>query len=240
MAGDAMKTTLVLSGALGLGTAMWDPQLDAFREYFDVVAVDHPGHGRAPLADGPVTVASIGERLLSELPDSFSFCGLSLGGMVGMWLGANAPERVERLVLACTGASLGTPELYNERAALVRAEGTRVTVEGARERWFTPDFRDSPEAQRIVDDLLATSAEGYAACAEAVGAFDFHGKLELIAAPTLVLYGEEDPVTPPDVVDALVSRIPVAEARGIGGAAHLANVEQPDAFNDAVLRHLRS
>jgi 3-oxoadipate enol-lactonase len=235
-----VKPTLVLSGALGLSTAMWEPQLAAFAADFDVVAVDHPGHGSAPPPDGRVTVASIGERLLSELPESFSFCGLSLGGMVGMWLGANAPERIERLVLACTGASLGTPELYDDRAAVVRAEGTHATVEGARERWFTPAFRDSPAAQRIVDDLLATRAEGYAACAEAVGAFDFHGKLELIAAPTLVVYGEEDPATPPDVVDALVSGIPVAEAHGIANAAHLANVEQPDAFNDAVLRHLRS
>jgi 3-oxoadipate enol-lactonase len=235
-----VKPTLVLSGALGLSTKMWEPQLDAFRREFDVVALDHPGHGAAPPPRGRVTVASIGERLLAQLPDSFSFCGLSLGGMVGMWLGANAPERVERLVLACTGASLGTPELYDERAALVRAEGTHVTVEGARERWFTPGFRDSPAAQTIIDDLLATSAEGYAACAEAVGAFDFHGKLELIAAPTLILYGEEDPVTPPDVVDALVSGIPVAEARGIANAAHLANVEQPERFNEAVLDHLRS
>jgi 3-oxoadipate enol-lactonase len=240
VAGDAVKPTLVLSGSLGLTTAMWSPQLDALRGELDVVAVDHPGHGMAPLPDGPVTVASIGERLLAQLPDSFSFCGLSLGGMVGMWLGANAPERVERLVLACTGASLGTPELYNERAALVRAEGTRVTVEGARERWFTPAFRDSPAAQAMIDDLLATSREGYAACAEAVGAFDFHGHLELIAAPTLVLYGEEDPVTPPDVIDALVAGIPVAEACGIPHAAHLANVEQPEAFTDAVLTHLRS
>jgi 3-oxoadipate enol-lactonase len=235
-----VKPTLVLSGALGLSAAMWEPQLDAFRREFDVVALDHPGHGTAPPPRGRVTVGSIGAQLLAQLPDSFSFCGLSLGGMVGMWLGANAPERVERLVLACTGASLGTPELYDERAALVRAEGTHVTVEGARERWFTPGFRDSPAAQTIIDDLLATSAEGYAACAEAVGAFDFHGKLELIAAPTLVLYGEDDPVTPPDVVDALVSGIPVAEAHGIANAAHLANVEQPERFNEAVLDHLRS
>jgi 3-oxoadipate enol-lactonase len=235
-----VKPTLVLSGALGLSTAMWEPQLDAFRRDFDVVALDHPGHGTASLPDGPVAVASIGERLLAQLPESFSFCGLSLGGMVGMWLGANAPERLDRLVLACTGASLGTPDLYNERAALVRAEGTRVTVEGARERWFTPDFRDSPPAQAMIDDLLATSREGYAACAEAVGAFDFHGKLELIAAPTLVVYGEDDPVTPPGVIDALVAGIPVAEARGIPNAAHLANVEQPERFNEAVLDHLRS
>jgi 3-oxoadipate enol-lactonase len=234
------RPVLVLSGALGTTTAMWEPQLESFGREFDVMAFDHPGHGGAPVSGGPVTVAAIGERLLHRLPDSFSFCGLSLGGMVGMWIAANAPERVDRLVLACTGASLGTPELYRERAALVRAEGTHVTVDGARERWFTAAFRDSPAAQRIIDDLLATPREGYAACAEAVGRFDFHHRLVDVAAPTLVLYGEQDPVTTPGVIDTLVSGIPVAEARGIANAAHLANVEQPQAFNDAVLHHLRS
>lgn len=224
---------IALLGALGTTTAMWEAQLAAFH---DATAFDLPGHGSEPLPDGPVTVASIGEQLLERLPDSFSFCGLSLGGMVGMWIAANAPERLERLLLACTGAALGTPELYRERATLVRAEGTHVTVEGARERWFTPAFRDSPAARRIIDDLLATPREGYAACAEAVGAFDFHHRLTDVAAPTLVLYGEQDPVAPSDVIDTLVSGIPVTEARGIPSAAHLANVEQPDIFND----HLRS
>jgi 3-oxoadipate enol-lactonase/4-carboxymuconolactone decarboxylase len=143
-------------------------------------------------------------------------------------------------VLACTGASLGTPDVYRERAALVRAEGTRMTVEGARERWFTPSFRDSPAAQRIIVDLVATSPEGYAACAEAVGDFDFRDRLELIAAPTLVLYGDEDPVVTQADVDTLVAGIPGAEAAAVAGAAHLANVEQPERFNDAVLHHLRS
>ena len=231
-------SVLVLSGALGTTTAMWEPQLEAFGREFDLVAVDHPGHGGEPLPDGRVTVDGIGTKLLERLPETFAFCGLSLGGMVGMWLAANAPERVERLVLACTGASLGTPELYRERAALVRAEGTSATLEGARERWFTPAFRDSQPARRILNDLLATSADGYAACAEAVGGFDFHRRLGEVAAPTLVLYGDRDPMTPPDVVDALVSGLPVAEARAIPGASHLANVEQPEAFNDAVLEYL--
>jgi 3-oxoadipate enol-lactonase len=228
---------IILSGGLGTTTGMWDAQLAALD---DAAAFDHPGHGAEPLPGGALTVERIAERLLDRLPDRFSFCGLSLGGMVGMWIAANAPERVERLVLACTGASLGSPDVYNERAALVRAEGTGVTVDGARERWFTPAFRDSPAARRIIDDLIATSPEGYAACAEAVGAFDFHDRLGDIAAPTLVLYGEHDPVTPPDVIEALVHGIAGAEVRAIPGAAHLANVEQPEAFNDAVSSHLRS
>lgn len=233
---------LVLSGGLGTTTAMWDAQVGPFAARFRVLRHDHPGHGASPAPAGPVSVAGIGAALLELLDElgagRVSFCGLSLGGMIGMWLGAEAPERIDRLVLACTGASLGTPETYAERAALVRAEGTGVTVDGARERWFTPAFRESPEAERIITQLRGVSPAGYAACCEAVGGFDFHERLGEIAAPTLVLYGEDDPVTPAGVIDELASRIPQAERRGIPHAAHLANVEQPDAFAAAVLGHV--
>jgi 3-oxoadipate enol-lactonase len=233
---------LVLSGALGTTRAMWDAQVPAFSGRNRVLRHDLPGHGASPLPDGPLAVDDIGAAVL-ELLDELevrrsSFCGLSLGGMVGMWLAAEAPQRIDRLVLACTGASLGTPAVYAERAALVRAEGTSVTVDGARERWFTPTFRDTATARAILDQLRATSALGYAACCEAVGAFDFHGRLPSIAAPTLVLFGAEDPVTSLEVIDALVSGIPGAAAMSLPSAAHLANVEQPEAFSAAVLRHL--
>lgn len=233
---------LVLSPSLGTTASLWEPQLAALEPRFRLLRHDHPGHGESPVPHGPVTVAAIGEGVLALLDGlgvrRASFCGISLGGMVGLWLAANAPERVERLVAACTGASLGTPEAYAERAALVRAEGTAVTVDGARERWFTPAFRDSPAARRVLDELRAVSAEGYAACCEAVGGFDFHDELGRIAAPTLVLHGAEDPVTPPVVVAELVEGIPGAREAVIPHAAHLANVEQPAAFAAAVLEHL--
>jgi len=223
--------TIVLSGGLGTTTAMWEPQLATFG---DAVAFDHPGHGAAPPPEGPLTVETMATQLLERLPETFSFCGLSVGGMVGMWIAANAPDRVEQLVLACTGAKLGSADVYNERAALVRAEGVAPVAEGARERWFTPGFRGSPAANRIVADLLTVSPEGYAAVAEAVGAFDFGGELGRISAPTLVIYGEEDPVATQEVADALVHGIPDSRAIAIAEASHLANVEQPDAFNEAL------
>ena len=233
---------LVLSGALGTTTSMWRAQLPSLASGHRVLRHDLPGHGDSPVPDGPVTIAAVGAAVLALLDDlgvgTASFCGISLGGMVGMWLGANAPGRIERLVLACTGASLGTPELYAERAAAVRASGTEIVVEGARERWFTPAFRDSAEAGRILDELRAVPREGYAACAEAVGGFDFHAELGNISVPTLVVHGEEDPVTPPEVVDALVDGIPGARRLAIANAAHLANVEQPEAFAAAVLSQL--
>lgn len=240
--GPADAPLLVLSGGLGTTTSVWRAQLPGLTERFRVLRYDLPGHGGSPVPAGPVSVAEIGSAVLGLLDGleatRASFCGLSLGGMVGMWLGANAPDRIERLVLACTGASLGTREAYAQRAAAVRADGVRITVDGARERWFTPAFRDSAEARRILDELRTISAEGYAACAEAVGEFDFHAELAAIRPATLVVHGEDDPVTPPAVVDALVEGIPGARRRAIAHAAHLANVEQPDAFTAAVLSHL--
>ena len=233
---------LVLSGGLGTARAMWDAQLPAFSERYRVLRHDLPGHGASPVPEGPLAVGDIGASVLELLDDlampRVSFCGLSIGGMVGMWLAAEAPARIDRLVLACTVASFETPEVYAERAARVRAQGTHVTVDGARERWFTPAFRDTSAARAVLDQLRATSPVGYAACCEAAGAWDFRGRLPSITAPTLVLYGAEDPVTTPELLDVLVRGIPAAEAVSLPNAAHLANVEQPDAFSGAVLRHL--
>ena len=247
--------TLVLSPSLGTTTSLWEPQLPALTRSFRVLRHDLPGHtpvtvpgpGLAPGArpqghDPQLTVADIGEGILALLDElgveRASFCGISLGGMVGMWLGAAAPQRIDRLVLACTGASLGTPQAYFERAALVREEGIEPVLEGARERWFTPAFRDTPAARRVLDTLREIPRDGYAACCEAVGGFDFHDRLHLVAPPTLVVHGSDDVVTPPAVVEALLSGIQDAVDATIDGAAHLANVEQPEAFTRALLDHL--
>jgi 3-oxoadipate enol-lactonase len=233
---------LVLSGGLGTTTAMWDSQLPAFAATRRVLRVDHPGHGNSPLPAGRVTVDGIARAVVTLLDEleivTASFCGVSLGGMVGQWLGANEPERIDHLVLACTGTSLGTRATYEERAELVRREGLDVVVDGAAERWFTPAFRESNEAQRILDELRRMSPEGYAACCEAVGAFDFREDVHRIEPPTLVLFGEDDPVTPPAVIEELTTGIPGSRSMSIACAAHLANVEQPEAFAAAVLSHL--
>lgn len=230
--------TLVLLGALGTTRAMWEPLREGLGAA-DVRAFDLPGHGGSPLPDGPVRVETIARRLLDELPEHFSFCGLSLGGMVGLWLGANASARVDHLVLACTGAKLGERDDYLARAELVRREGTGVTADGARERWFTAPFRDTPQAERTLADLRAVPAEAYAACCEAVGEFDFRGDLQRIAAPALAIFGADDPVTPPEVRDTLLHGIPDVRGLTIRRAAHLASVEQPAAFARAVLDHVR-
>jgi 3-oxoadipate enol-lactonase len=220
--------TTVLLGGLGTTTRMWGQQLDAVE---DAVALDLPGHGVAPEPDDAVSIESIAQDVLDTVPGRFAFVGASIGGCVGMWLGANAPERVERLVLACTGAKLGDRDEYHARAARVREEGTEFLIEGARDRWFTPHFRDDPCAEAILDDLRGISRSGYAACAEAVGDWDFRDHVRRIAVPTFVVYGRDDPVTPAEV-RAQLAHLPSVAIAG----AHLVNVESPDEFN----HHLRS
>jgi pimeloyl-ACP methyl ester carboxylesterase len=212
--------TLVLLGGLGTTARMWAHLPDA-------VALDLPGHGAAPPPDGKVTVETIARGVLEAVPGRFIFCGVSIGGFVGLWLGANAPDRVERLVLACTGAKIGTRDEYYERARLVREQGTEPLVAGARERWFTESFRDDPRARAILDDLRGISREGYAACAEAVGDWDFRDEVDRVAVPALAVYGRDDPVTTPDV-RAQLARFDSVEIPG----AHLAPVESADEFND--------
>jgi 3-oxoadipate enol-lactonase len=233
---------LVLSPSLGTTTSLWDGVLPAFAARFRVLRHDLPGHGESPLLDGPVRVEDIARAVLALLDElgvgRASFCGISIGGMVGQWLGANAPERLAGLALCCTGAKIGEREDYHARAELVRRQGTGTMVEGARERWFTPVFRDTPEARRILDALAAIPAEGYGACAEAVGEWDFRRELHRIGLAPLVLFGEADPVTPPAVQETLLAGIPGARPAIVPGAAHLANVEQPEAFAAAVLSHL--
>jgi 3-oxoadipate enol-lactonase len=235
---------LVLSNSLGTTTRLWEPQLDAFTAGFRVLRHDHPGHGDSPLPDAPFSVEEIAYavlHLVDELgAETFSFCGLSLGGMVGMCLAAGSPERVETLTLCCTGAKLGTTEDWLDRAATVRDEGTGVLVNRLRERWFTPAFRESSTARNYLDDVLTIDPQGYARCCEAIAAFDFRDRLGRIDAPTLMIVGAEDPVTPPDVVDALSEGISNVETVLVPNAAHLANVEQPEAVAAAVLRHAQN
>jgi len=237
--GPVDAPVIVFSPSLGTTTSLWDAQLPTLVDRFRILRHDHPGHGGSPASDQAFEVEDIARAVLAELDrleiERASFCGLSLGGMVGMWLGANAPERIELLVLACTGARLFTFEHWSERAALVRAEGTDPLVEISRERWFTPAFREAPDARRLLDALPTIDVESYARCCEALAVFDFRGELDRVTPDTLVVAGEDDPVIGEEVVDTLVHGIAGAELVVIRNAAHLANVEQPAAF-DAALR----
>jgi len=236
LSGPEQAPVLVLSNSMGTTTAMWDDQLEALSRHHRVLRYDHRGHGGAGPPPGPYRMEQLGGDLLGLLDEleleRVSFCGLSLGGMVGMWLAANAPGRVERLALCCTSAKVD-PGPYLERAAKVRAGGTGSVAGEVVERWFTPGFRErAPETvARAVAMLLATPAEGYAGCCEAIAAMDLRAGLGSIA-------GADDPATPPAHAEAIVAAIPAARLEVVAGAAHLANIEQPERVTRLLLDHL--
>ncbi|MGH9061562.1 MAG: alpha/beta fold hydrolase, partial [Acidimicrobiales bacterium] len=222
-----------------------DAQVPVLAGRFRVLRYEQRGHGgTAPPGPGPYTVADLGGDVVTLLDHlgvaRASFCGVSLGGMVGVWLAAHRPERIERLVLACTAARLPPAEGWRERAAHVRRSGTSPQVQGALGRWFTPGFGDRrPETARAVAAMLAgADPEGYAGCCEAIAAMDQRADLARVVAPTLVLAGAEDPVTPPALGLELHQGVAGSALVVVPGAAHLVNVEQPRPFNEAVVAHL--
>lgn len=235
---------LLLSNSLGTTHAMWDPQLPALTRHFRVLRYDRRGHGRSQVPPGPYSIPELAADVLELLDalalDRVSYCGLSIGGMDAMWNAAHAPERIDRLALCSTSPLMPPRELWDERAATVRANGTEAVAEATTERWFSDDFRaEHPETvARVRAMIVSTPAEGYAACCEAIRDWDFRDRLARIAAPTLVLSAADDPSTPPEHGRSIADGIEGASFVLLPGARHLANVEQPEAFTEALLAHL--
>jgi 3-oxoadipate enol-lactonase len=231
--GDGERV-LVLAGSLGSTLEMWDAQVPPLAERFRVLRYDHPGHGRSPLLDvrGVAGLAAEVVALLDELGlERVSFCGLSLGGAVGMRLALEAPDRLERLVLCSTSMRFATPEFWEERTRIVREQGVEAIVDVVLERWFTPELED---VRRYRDMVVSTPAEGYARCCEALREWDVRGQLGGVRMPTLVVAGREDPSTPLPDLEAIAAEIPGAELVVLERARHLANIERADDFNAAL------
>jgi 3-oxoadipate enol-lactonase len=235
---------LTLSNSLGTTQELWERQLPAFVQRFRVLTYDHPGHGVSGLPEQPCTVESLSHPLVALLDElgleRVSHCGVSLGGMVGMALALEAPERVERLVLTSTSVYLGPREVWDERARVVRDEGMEAIADDVVGRWFTPDFaREEPETvARFRAMLAAAPTEGYARCCEAIAAWDGRERISAITAPVLVIAGADDRATPVEHAELIASGIPGARVRIVEHAAHLANVAHAGAFTRAALEHL--
>jgi 3-oxoadipate enol-lactonase len=236
--------TVVLSNSLGSTPAMWDPQFPALAERFRVVRYDHRGHGRSPVPPAPYELANLGADVIALLDrlglERVHWCGLSLGGMVGMWMAINAPERIDQLVLCCTSARLGPPEMWADRAATVRAQGVDAIADAGIERWLSPGFieREPEMAAEIRAMLVATPAEGYAACCGVIERMDQVPELGEIRAATLVIAAEDDPATPPEHGALIASTVPGAQLAVVKDARHLATIEQPAAMTELILGHL--
>ncbi|HEU4493586.1 MAG TPA: 3-oxoadipate enol-lactonase [Rubrobacteraceae bacterium] len=242
--GPEEAPVLVMANSLGTTLRMWDEGAPALRERFRLLRYDHRGHGGSPVPPGLYTIEDLGRDALALLDrlgiERFSWCGLSIGGMVGMWLASEAPERVEGLVLCCTSALLGPRELWDERIRVARTEGMDALVDSVVVRWFTPEFFSvHPETvEKAAAMLRGTDPEGYAGCCAAIRDMDLRDRLGQIRAPTLVVSAAEDPATPPEHGELIRDSIPGASFEVIPGASHLANIEQPEAVTRAILDHL--
>jgi 3-oxoadipate enol-lactonase len=244
IAGPAGAPALVMGGSLGTTLRMWDRQMP-LAERRQLVRFDHRGHGASPVPEGPYEIADLGRDVVELLDwlglERASYCGLSIGGMVGMWLAANAPERVERLILLCTSAHMPPAEQWRQRAAAVSTAGsTEPIADAVVERWLTPSFaREHPEVRHELRAMLTSSPpDGYVRCCGAIERMDLRGELPRVEAPTLVISGDQDEATPAGHQRVIAEAIPRARHEVVGGAAHIAAVEQPEAINHLIDTHL--
>jgi 3-oxoadipate enol-lactonase len=243
LSGSAEAPVLVLSNSLGTNFSMWDPELPAFEKHLRILRYDTRGHGQSSVTPGPYRIEQLGRDVLHILDrlslERVHFCGLSLGGMTGMWLGINAPERLQKLILCNTAARIGSAETWNARIEAVRKSGMKSVAPAIVERWFTPAFRAAaPETIAQTLRMIETSPpEGYAACCAAIRDMDQREAISSINVPTLVIAGAQDPATPPADGKFLVSKIQGAQYVELP-AAHLSNVEAAAQFSSEVLHFL--
>jgi 3-oxoadipate enol-lactonase len=241
--GPEHAPVLVLSNSLGTSHRMWDPQVAAFTTHFRLLRYDTRGHGQSSATPGPYTIEKLSWDVVHVLDflqlDRVYFCGLSMGGMIGMFLGANAANRFRKIVLCNTAAKIGTPETWNARIDAVQKGGMRAVAAGIVERWLTPAYRASHPAETaaVLRMLEEASPEGYVACCAAVRDMDQRQNLQNVKVPALVLAGAHDPAILPADGQFLAKHIPGAGYVEVN-AAHLSNIEAQDDFNTQVVNFL--
>lgn len=244
VAGSEDAPALMLSNSLGTNLHMWDDQVGEWSKHFRVIRYDRRGHGRSGVPQGPYSMERFGRDVISVLDaldiEKTSWCGLSMGGMVGQWLGANAPDRVEKLILSNTNYNYADKAPWNDRIKFVTEKGLDALVDANMQRWFTESFRNrAPETMaRMKEMFVATKVPGYVGCCEAIRDMDFRASNPSIKAPTLVIVGKQDPATPPSAGETIAQQIKGAKVASLD-AAHISNMEQPTQYTDTVLKFLR-
>jgi 3-oxoadipate enol-lactonase len=241
--GPAVAPVLVLSNSLGATLSMWTPQVAPLSRNFRVLRYDTRGYGLSAAPQGPYTIENLGGDVV-ELLDALKierahFCGISMGGVIGLLLGIHAAGRLDRLVVCNSAARVGTLDAWNSRMAAVRSGGMKVVAPGLMERWFTADFRAKNAAivESIQQMVLQAPVDGYLACCAAVRDADLRDEVAQVKVPTLVISGASDAVTPPADGKVLAEQIPEAQYLELQ-AAHLSNVEAAEKFNEALLQFL--
>jgi 3-oxoadipate enol-lactonase len=242
---------VVLANPIGTTRAIWDAQARVLRRRYRLLRFEPRGHGepgaRSDAPPGPYSIAELGADVLGLMRDhgvtTAAYCGISLGGMIGLWLAANAPERIGSLVVCCAATTpMPSRQAWLDRVALVRSGGMTAIAEMVPPRWFTPEFiaRAPAAVSAVVDMLLGTDPEGYAGCGEAIADMDLRPLLGSVKAPTLVIAGAEDVAAPPWQCAATAAGIAHSRLRVIRGASHLAPYQTPGPVTAAILGHLSS
>jgi len=242
--GRADACVLVLGPSLGTDTGLFDPQVAEFARTHRVIRYDLRGHGGSGIVPGPCTMADLAGDVLALLDsrgvERFCYAGVSIGGAIGLQLALTVPDRLERLAIIASAAQFADPPSWSKRAQQVREQGTESLVASRTGTWFTAEWaqQQPAQAERLLAMLRATPAEGYAACCEAIGAFDVRDRLGEISAATVAIAGTEDPATTGEMGRFVAENIPGAQFVVVPGAAHLPNATHPDEVNTALREHL--
>jgi len=242
--GPASAPVLMLCNSLGTNLHMWDDQAGEWSKRFRLVRYDRRGHGDSGVPSGPYSIERLGRDAVAIMDglglNTVNWCGLSIGGMVGMWLGTNAPQRIDKLILSNTACYMPARDLWDERIKTAREQGMAPLVEATLERWFTKQFRErEPETMaRMRAMVLSTPPEGYASCGEAIRDMDQRETIARIPVPTLIIAGRHDPATTVESAEFIRNRIAGAQI-AVLEAAHISNVEQPDDYARTVLGFLQ-
>jgi 3-oxoadipate enol-lactonase len=240
--GKQGSTWLILSHSLACSTRMWDPQVAAFKDRYCILNYDMRGHGKSAAPAGPYTLEMLADDVLGLMKhlgiERAKYVGLSIGGMIGQHLALKEPQRFEKMVLADTGHTQ-TPETlkqWEERLRIAQTQGMKPLVAGTMERWFTPAFREKPEAKKIADIVASTPVNGYVGCGQAIMKLNTTGRLKDIRLPVLAITGESDAAA--GGTRYIGEHIPGAKFVSIAQASHIANIEQPEKFNQALREFL--
>ncbi len=245
-AGSPDAPPILFSNSLGTTHRMWDEVVAELSVDFRCIRYDTRSHGASTHDGRAFTLADLADDVVAILDNrglsAVHFAGLSLGGMTGQALAIRHPSRLRSLTLMATSAFMPTRAAWNDRAALVRREGTEAIVDATLQRWFTPSFvsGSSSALRRVRDEFVKIDRDGYAACCEAIGAMDLRSELPGIVTPTSIIAGRDDPATPVAMMEEIATAVPGAKLTTISNAAHLLAVEQPHATAELLRRSIAS
>jgi 3-oxoadipate enol-lactonase len=247
LSGKKDAEVVMLSHSLGSSLSMWNPQMEVLQSRFQVLRYDTRGHGDSDAPEGAYTLEQLGADAVSLMNalkiDKVHWVGLSMGGMIGQCIALNNPHRLITLTLCDTAAVMPSEyqQMRQERIDTALNKGMVALEQPTMERWFTASYlgENPPEVENIRNIFRNTPVAGFVGCTEAIGKLDYLDRLSEIKLPTLIIVGEEDPGTPVSASEAMHERLPESKLAVLKSAAHLSNVEQVNAFNDALMKFLQ-